>query len=111
MTPAELRDYCLAKPGAWPDEPWEGDRSRRSAPRSSRSSVGVRRAEVRRHPRGGRRVAGPYPDDASVMPYIGRSGWNTLGSAARSPTTRSARRSTGPTTRVVAKLPKKERPA
>ena len=25
MTPKELRDYCLAKPGAWPDEPWEGD--------------------------------------------------------------------------------------
>ena len=25
MTPQELRDYCLAKPGAWPDEPWEGD--------------------------------------------------------------------------------------
>ena len=25
MTPEELRDYSLAKPGAWPDEPWEGD--------------------------------------------------------------------------------------
>jgi len=21
----ELAAYCLAKPGAWPDEPWEGD--------------------------------------------------------------------------------------
>lgn len=25
MTPEELREYCLAKPGAWADEPWEGD--------------------------------------------------------------------------------------
>ena len=25
MTVAELLDYCLAKPGAWQDEPWEGD--------------------------------------------------------------------------------------
>ena len=25
MTPEQLRAYCLAKPGAWPDEPWEGD--------------------------------------------------------------------------------------
>jgi hypothetical protein len=25
MTPEQLRDYCLAKPGAWEDQPWEGD--------------------------------------------------------------------------------------
>jgi len=25
MTQEELREYCLAKPGAWPDEPWAGD--------------------------------------------------------------------------------------
>ena len=25
MTPEEVLAYCLAKPGAWQDEPWEGD--------------------------------------------------------------------------------------
>ncbi len=25
MTWDELLSYCLAKPGAWPDEPWAGD--------------------------------------------------------------------------------------
>lgn len=25
MTREELLAYCLAKPGAWQDEPWEGD--------------------------------------------------------------------------------------
>jgi predicted DNA-binding protein (MmcQ/YjbR family) len=25
VTPNDLLDYCLAKPGAWEDEPWEGD--------------------------------------------------------------------------------------
>ena len=25
MTRDELIAYCLGKPGAWPDEPWEGD--------------------------------------------------------------------------------------
>jgi len=25
MTREELLAYCLAKPGAWPDEPWDGD--------------------------------------------------------------------------------------
>ena len=25
MTPEEIAAYALAKPGAWPDQPWEGD--------------------------------------------------------------------------------------
>jgi predicted DNA-binding protein (MmcQ/YjbR family) len=25
MTPEELRAHCLARPGAWLDQPWEGD--------------------------------------------------------------------------------------
>ena len=25
MTRADVLAYCLAKPGAWQDEPWEGD--------------------------------------------------------------------------------------
>ena len=51
-----------------------------------------------------------YPGDATVMAYIGRSGWNTLALAARSPTTSCARRSTSPTGWSSAELPKKLRP-
>jgi hypothetical protein len=25
MTPEKLRTHALGKPGAWPDQPWEGD--------------------------------------------------------------------------------------
>ncbi|MGZ0146430.1 MmcQ/YjbR family DNA-binding protein [Kribbella sp. WER1] len=25
LTADDLREYCLAKAGAWPDEPWDGD--------------------------------------------------------------------------------------
>ena len=25
LTGADLLDHCLDKPGAWQDEPWEGD--------------------------------------------------------------------------------------
>ena len=32
MTPEELREHCLAKPGAWPDSPWEGDQVAKVGP-------------------------------------------------------------------------------
>lgn len=76
--------YCLTKPGAWPDNPWEhehpvikvgpGERGKIFAFLGS-ETVGVKAAKTRD-------VADEwlhrYPDDATVMPYIGRSGWNTL---------------------------------
>jgi predicted DNA-binding protein (MmcQ/YjbR family) len=48
----ELVAHCLAKPGATPDGPWQGSEA----------------AELRHR----------YPGAASVMPYIGRHGWNTV---------------------------------
>jgi predicted DNA-binding protein (MmcQ/YjbR family) len=76
--------YCLAKPGAWPDHPWDhehpvikvgsGERGKIFAFLGS-DTVGVKSGRTRE-------VADEwlhrYPDDASVMRYIGRSGWNTL---------------------------------
>ena len=52
-----------------------------------------------------------YPDDASVMPYIGRSGWNTLrlGGAIPDDELREAVDASYDT--VVAKLPKSRRPS
>jgi predicted DNA-binding protein (MmcQ/YjbR family) len=52
-----------------------------------------------------------YPDDASVMAYIGRSGWNTLriGGAIGDDEVFEAIDSSYDA--VVAKLPKKDRPA
>jgi predicted DNA-binding protein (MmcQ/YjbR family) len=80
MTPEELLAHCLAKPGAWADNPWDhaqpvvkvhdkifaflGD-----------DSVGVK-AGVSRE--AADEWLQRYPDDASVMRYIGRSGWNSL---------------------------------
>jgi predicted DNA-binding protein (MmcQ/YjbR family) len=52
-----------------------------------------------------------YPDDASVMPYIGRSGWNNLaltGAIADEEILEAVEESYR---LVVAKLPKKDRPA
>ena len=82
MIRAELLAYCLAKPGAWLDEPWEGDVVVKVSSKifaflggESASTVGVKCGPDRT-------VADEwlvrYPDDASVLPYIGRSGWNDL---------------------------------
>ncbi|NLG20518.1 MAG: MmcQ/YjbR family DNA-binding protein, partial [Actinomycetales bacterium] len=77
-----ISEFALAMPGAWPDEPWDGDRVAKVGPDGAGKifaflgigSVGVKC--------GTRDEADEwlerYPDDASVMAYIGRSGWNTL---------------------------------
>ncbi len=112
---AELIAYCLAKPGAWPDEPWEGDTVVKVGPKifaflgaPAQLTVGVKCGPdrdvadewVRR-----------YPGDASVMPYIGRSGWNTLRVGGAIPDDEVCEAIDGSYDTVVAKLPRKHRPA
>jgi predicted DNA-binding protein (MmcQ/YjbR family) len=82
VTPAELLDYCLAKPGAVQDEPWEGDVVAKVDQKifaflgsPGGDSVGVKCGANRDE---ADEWLVRFPDDASVMPYIGRSGWNTL---------------------------------
>ena len=81
LTGADVLAHCLDKPGAWRDEPWEGDSVVKVAEKifafasESGRSVGVKCAPTRDEADEWLRQ---YPDDARVMPYIGRSGWNTL---------------------------------
>ncbi len=79
-----MRSHCAAKPGAWPDNPWghdlpvikvgPGERGKIFAFLGA-SGVGVKAARSRE-------VADAwlhrYPGRATVMAYIGRSGWNDL---------------------------------
>ena len=112
MTWDELVAYCLAKPGAWQDEPWEGDLvakvgSKIFAFLGSGSSVGLKCGRTRE-------VADEwlqrYPDDASVMPYIGRSGWNTLRVGGAIPDDELREAIDASYHAVVSGLPKRERP-
>ena len=114
MTYRELLAYCLDKPGAWQDEPWEGDVVVKVGSKifaflggESSSTVGVKCGP-------NREVADEwltrYPDDASASAYIGRSGWNTLkvgGAIGDDEVTEAIDTSYD---LVVSKLPKKERP-
>jgi predicted DNA-binding protein (MmcQ/YjbR family) len=114
MTWDELLAYCLGKPGAWQDEPWEGDVV---------VKVGSKIFAFLGGPPGGgvgvkcgptREVADEwlkrYPDDASIMAYIGRSGWNTLRSDGAIPADDIIEAIDSSYDMVVAKLPKKDRP-
>ena len=115
MTPQELRSHALGKPGAWSDQPWEGDFVAKVGPDEAgkifaflgTEAVGVKAAATREE---ADEWLSRYPDDAAVMAYIGRSGWNTLtvGGAIPDPEIREAVDESYRL--VVAKLPKKHRP-
>lgn len=75
-----VRDYCLTKAGAWPDEPWEGDTVAKVGEKifaflGSAHTVGLKCGATRAE---ADEWLLQYPGDASVMPYIGRFGWNVL---------------------------------
>lgn len=115
MTRDDLLAYCLAKPGAWRDEPWEGDVVAKVGSKifaflggDAGSSVGVKCGP-------NREIADEwlvrYPDDATVMAYIGRSGWNTLNVGGAIPEDELLEAIDASYDTVVSKLPGKERPA
>jgi predicted DNA-binding protein (MmcQ/YjbR family) len=84
VSPDEIHTYCAAKPGAWEDEPWEGDVVFKVGPLErgkifvflgGGASIGVKSATTRDE---ADEWLIRYPEDAAVAAYIGRSGWNTL---------------------------------
>ena len=115
MTRSELLAYCLAKPGAWQDEPWEGDVVVKVGAKifaflgsDSAAAVGLKC--------GPSRDAADewllrYPADASVMAYIGRSGWNSLRIGGAIGDDELIEAVDASYDMVVSRLPKKDRPA
>jgi predicted DNA-binding protein (MmcQ/YjbR family) len=115
MTWDELLQHCLAKPGAWQDEPWEGDVVVKVGSKifaflgaETGASVGVKCGRTRDE---ADEWLHRYPDDATVMAYIGRSGWNTLRLRGAIPDEELLEAVDASYDTVVAKLPRKERPA
>lgn len=105
--------YCLTKPGAWRDEPWEGDVVAKVADKifaffGAGSSVGVKCGLTREE---ADEWLVRYPDDASVMAYIGRSGWNTLLIGGSIPDDEILESVDESYALVVSRLPKSRRPA
>jgi predicted DNA-binding protein (MmcQ/YjbR family) len=113
MTWDDLLAHCLAKPGAWQDEPWEGDVVVKVGPKifaflGAGGAVGLKCGPTRE-------MADEwllrYPQDASVMAYIGHSGWNALRIGGAIPDDELLEAVDASYRAVVGKLPKKDRPA
>jgi predicted DNA-binding protein (MmcQ/YjbR family) len=119
VTRDQLLAHCLARPGAWEDEPWEGDVVVKvgskifaflgaGPPAGQPATVGLKCGATRE-------AAGEwllrYPDDASVMPYIGRFGWNSLRIGGAIPDGELLEALDASYRAVLSKIPKKDRPA
>ena len=78
MTHDELVAYCLAKPGAEPDEPWEGDLVAKVGGKVFAflgSGTGVS-LKCGRDADEAAELRDAYPDSVTQSAYIGRYGWN-----------------------------------
>jgi len=115
MDVAALQEHCLALPGAWPDNPWGHDHPviKIGEPGKIFAFLGAESVGVKAGP--DRDVADEwldrYPDDASVMAYIGRSGWNNLALGGAIPDEEIFDAVAESYRLVVTGLPKKHRPA
>ena len=111
--------YCLAKPGAWLDEPWEGDEVAKVAekifaflgagvPGDAGFGVGLKcgrtadeAAELRAR----------YADDVTISAYIGRYGWNSVRANGAIPDEEVYELVDASYDAIVARLPRRKRPA
>jgi predicted DNA-binding protein (MmcQ/YjbR family) len=112
MTQDELIAYCLAKPGAWRDEPWEGDTVAKVSDKifaflGGEGGVGLKCGRSRDEADEWLRR---YPDDATLMAYIGRYGWNTLTVGGAIGDAEVLEAVDASYDDVVARLPKSKRP-
>ena len=110
VTPEEVAAHALGKPGAWADQPWEGDHVAKGGAKIfaflGRTGVGVKlgsRAEADEW-------IAEFPDDAENMAYIGRHGWNPLRLGGAIPDEAILEAVDASYDLVVAKLPRSQRP-
>lgn len=112
MDTDELLAYCLGKPGAWQDEPWEDDVVAKVGDKifavlGGEGGVGLKCERSRDE---ADEWLARYPDDASVMAYIGRYGWNSLRIGSGIPDDEVPAAVDASYAAVVARLPASKRP-
>lgn len=116
MDVARVHEACAALPGAWPDNPWDhehpvfkvgpGERGKIFAFLGA-DRVGIKAALTRE---AADEWLQRHPDDASVMAYIGRSGWNDLRLDGSIPDDELLEAVEESYRLVVSRLPRRDRP-
>lgn len=111
LTGADVLEHCLAKPGAWQDEPWEGDVVAKVGDKIfaflGGDGVGIKCGANREE---ADELVDTYPGDVEKMAYIGRSGWNTVRLGGAVPDDEILELIDTSYETIVAKLPKSKRP-
>jgi predicted DNA-binding protein (MmcQ/YjbR family) len=111
-----MRAHCLARPGAWPDSPWEPDHEVVKVGPGPAAKIFAFLGPGGVGVKGGatREVADEwldrFPGAATVMAYIGRSGWNDLAYTGEIPDEDLLEAVDESYRLVVARLPRKHRP-
>jgi predicted DNA-binding protein (MmcQ/YjbR family) len=117
LTRDDLVGYCLAKPGAWLDEPWEGDEVAKvgdkifaflGSPGGDAPAVGLK---CGRDADDASELRARYPDDVTTSAYIGRYGWNSVRIAGNVPDDEIRELVDASYDAIVAALPMRKRPA
>lgn len=116
MSPDAFAALALAKPGAWPDQPWEGDEVAKVGPHDGGKifaflgdeTVGLKCGADREE---ANEWLARFPEDAAVMAYIGRSGWNSLRLGGGIPDDDLVEALDRSYELVVGRMPKRHRPA
>ena len=116
MTRDELMRHCLAKPGAWLDEPWDGDEVVKvgdkifaflGSPDADPPGVGVK---CGRTSDDARELRERYPSAVTISSYIGHYGWNSIRIDGTVPDDEVFETVDASYDAVVASLPKSKRP-
>lgn len=104
--------YCLTKPGAWQDEPWEGDVVAKVGDKifaflGGDTAIGLKCGRNREE---ADELVQIYPDDVSSSHYIGRYGWNAVNYNGKVPEDEIRELIDQSYDAIVSKLPKSKRP-
>ncbi|WP_405132702.1 MmcQ/YjbR family DNA-binding protein [Nocardia sp. NBC_01388] len=83
----DILAYCLAKPGAWQDEPWEGDVVAKVGDKvfaflGNGESIGLKLGRTREE---ADELVAVYPEDVTPSSHIGRFGWNRVNIGGKVP--------------------------
>ena len=114
MSEDDLLAYCLAKPGAWRDQPWEDSVVAKVADKVF-AFIGLRSPNTvwlkcGRDAEDAIEWRERYPEHVTVAPYIGRYGWNCFVITGAIPADEIFDQVDASYDSVVYRLPKTKRP-